>query len=91
MFKVDLKPILAVLKASNDKEGESTYVPDNLAVGPLKLAFPAHSEKGLKPSCVERPLEVHVLDVEVEILAPFDPFDGKVEPSPEANERSIRN
>lgn len=51
-------------------------------MNPFETALFASSVKRLKPRCIEGPLEIHILDVEMNGFAPFCPFDGKVKPSP---------
>ena len=62
-----------------------TYIPRQLPQNALESAFLPNSEKWLQTCCVERSLEVEILDVKVQRFASLSTFDSEVKPCSKPN------
>jgi hypothetical protein len=69
MLKIYLEPILAI-------------IPRYFTCHSFESAFFANSEEWFESRSVERSLEIHILDVEVNELAPLRTFNCKIKPCP---------
>ena len=67
-----------------------TYIPGHFAHDSLEWALIAHPVEWLQARGEEGPLEVHILDVQVNAPAPFHALDGEVEPGPATEKRSYK-
>ena len=81
MVKVDLQTVRSILYFVTHKS--TTYGPGYFALDSSELSFGPYAEEWFEARCVEGPLEVEILYMKVEELAPLNALDSEVEPGPE--------
>lgn len=68
-----------------------TIIPGHFTIDPFEFTFFADAIERFQTSRVQRSLEIHVLNVKVNVSASLDTFHGEVEPCAEAGILVVRH